>query len=39
VLFRSHVIGETWKPYTPPSAPARSVSREAAKAELEAFGG
>jgi hypothetical protein len=39
VAAYEHVTGETWKPYTPPAAPARSVSRQAAKAELEAFGG
>ncbi len=33
-----HVTGETWKPYTPPTTPARSVSREAAKAQIGAFG-
>ncbi len=34
----SELTGEEWKPYEAPAAPARSVTRQAASAELDAFG-
>lgn len=34
----AQVIGEDWKPFTSSALPARSVSRQAAAAELDAFG-
>ncbi|MGH7118256.1 MAG: hypothetical protein ACREFP_04580 [Acetobacteraceae bacterium] len=34
----AEITGDAWKPYEAPSAPAGSVSRQAATAEIEAFG-
>jgi len=34
----AEITGEEWKPYEAPNAPAGSVSRQAATAEMEAFG-
>jgi hypothetical protein len=34
----AEITGEEWKPYEAPTAPSRSVSRQAAAAELDALG-
>jgi hypothetical protein len=34
----THVSGDKWKPYDPPVAGPATVSRQAAKAEIAAFG-
>ena len=34
----THITGEQWKPYEPPVAGPATVSRQAAEAELAAFG-
>ena len=34
----AEITGEEWKPYQAPTAPSRSVSRQAAAAEMDAIG-